>query len=220
MEKTMNVMYPCPITDREEFYNLPESEIERFNFFTKSIDFLKEERKAGKKDENGALMYTVIDFSDAFSKFLVNKKVLLLDIDYTLFDERNPRPHVVKFLEKMHQKYRIHFYTAGTRKRVAEVLKILFSMGLSAEIVRHLDRKALTRENCHTIELKSGATIKCLQKAADILKFNVEDLIMLDDNPKYDNPHKDQIIQAEGYMVDFDGEQDDYLLRLMKTNIL
>ena len=145
-------------------------------------------------------------------------KTLLIDIDYTIFDETTPRPYVKEFLEEMHLKYKIHFYTAGSRKRVAEVLKKLFSMGLHVDIVRQLDRKCLTRENCHTIEIESGATIKCLLKAADVLKVPIEDLILLDDNPKYDNPHKDQIVQAEGFMADM--IEDDYLLRLIQGEIL
>lgn len=145
-------------------------------------------------------------------------KTLLLDIDYTLFDETTPRPHVKEFLEEMHKKYSIHFYTAATRKRVAEVLKILVTMGLPTEIIWKLDRKALTRENCHTIEIESGATIKSLPLAAEVLKVPVEELIMLDDNPKYDNPHRDQIIQAEGFMADM--KDDNYLLRLMQGGLL
>ena len=146
-------------------------------------------------------------------------KVLLLDIDYTLFDGATPRPYLKEFIEAMHKKYKIHFYTAGTRQRVAEVLRILkFQLNIETEIIYQLDRECLTRENCNTIELKNGATVKCLQKAADELGYNVEDLILLDDNPSYDNPHVDQIIQAEGFMSDM--ENDDYLLRLISEDML
>lgn len=139
-------------------------------------------------------------------------KTLLLDIDYTLFDGMTPRPYVKEFLEEMYKKYKICFYTAGTRKRVAEVLRALSTMGLDKNIIRQLDRNSLTRENCQTVEIASGATIKCLQKAADELRVPIEELIMLDDNPKYDNPYKDQIIQAEGFMADM-LEEDNYLTR-------
>lgn len=140
------------------------------------------------------------------------KKTLLLDIDYTLFDEESPRPFVKEFLEEMDKKYDIHFYTAGTRKRVAEVLRILkFTLGLDQSIITKLDRGALTRENCPMIELESGASVKSLDKAAEILGKPVEDMILFDDNPSYDNPRVDQVVQAEGWMKDM--EDDNYLTR-------
>lgn len=139
-------------------------------------------------------------------------KTLLLDIDYTLFDEETPRPFVKEFLEEMNRKYDIHFYTAGTRNRVADVCRILkFSLGLDSAIVQKLNRGALTRENCPMIEIPSGAQVKSLDKAAAILNVPVEDVIMLDDNPSYDNPRVEQVIQAEGFMKDM--EDDDYLTR-------
>lgn len=145
-------------------------------------------------------------------------KTLLLDIDYTLFDGDTPRPYIKEFLEYVHKKYSIRFYTAGSRERVTSALRVLVKMDLQEEIIWQLDRKRLTRENCNTIEIESGATIKSLPKAAEVLKVPVEDLILLDDNPKYDNPHKDQIIQAEGFMADM--TEDDYLMRIIKEEIL
>jgi len=146
-------------------------------------------------------------------------KILLLDIDYTLFDGDTPRPHVKEFLEEMNSKYDIHFYTAATRVRVAEVLRILkFTLGLSQDIITKLDRGALTRENCPMIELKNGATVKSLDKASEVLEKPVEDMILFDDNPSYDNPHVNQVVQAEGFMKDM--EDDDYLIRIIKGGIL
>lgn len=145
-------------------------------------------------------------------------KTLLLDIDYTLFDGDTPRPYIKEFLEYVHKRYSIRFYTAGSRERVTSALKILVSMNIEREIIHQLDRKRLTRENCNTIEIESGATIKSLPKAAEVLNVPLEDLILLDDNPKYDNPHKDQIIQAEGFMADM--TEDDYLMRIIRDGIL
>lgn len=142
------------------------------------------------------------------------QKTLLLDIDYTIMYEKIPRPYLKEFLERMILKYegRVYFYTAGTALRVLDVLRLMqHEYGFDRELIRTIQRKSLTRDNCKTIELKSGATVKCMQKAADILGVDVESLILLDDNPKYDNPHEHLIVQAHGFM----GEQDDnYLLTL------
>lgn len=147
------------------------------------------------------------------------KKTLLLDIDYTLFEGDVPRPYLKEFIEYVSTKYNLGFYTAGTALRVADVCRHLrHKMGFDPEFVRNLQRSSLSKENCHTIEL-DGVTIKCLQKAADYLEIPVEDIIMLDDNPKYDNPHESQIIEAEGFMADY-ADTDDYLLRVMNQNIL
>jgi TFIIF-interacting CTD phosphatase-like protein len=147
------------------------------------------------------------------------KKTLLLDIDYTLFEGDVPRPYLKEFIEYVSAKYNIHFYTAGTFMRVTEVCRHLrHKMGFDPEFVRNLQRSSLTSENCKTIEI-DGATIKCLKKAADVLKVPIGDIIMLDDNPKYDNPHESQIIEAEGFMADY-ADTDDYLLRVMNQNIL
>lgn len=147
------------------------------------------------------------------------KKTLLLDIDYTLFEGDVPRPYLKEFIEYVSTKYNLGFYTAGTALRVADVCRHLrHKMGFDPEFVRNLQRSSLSKENCHTIEL-DGVTIKCLQKAADYLEIPVEDIIMLDDNPKYDNPHESQIIEAEGFMAEY-ADTDDYLLRVMNQNIL
>jgi TFIIF-interacting CTD phosphatase-like protein len=146
-------------------------------------------------------------------------KTLLLDIDYTLFEGDVPRPHLKEFLETMDSKYRIHFYTAGTHYRVAEACRVLIhKLGMDRDFVRNLQRTALTRENCKMISLPNGAEVKCLKKAGDILEVAVEDIILLDDNPSYDNPHVKQVIQAEGFMADM--ENDDYLKRLIDKQIL
>lgn len=147
-------------------------------------------------------------------------KTLLLDIDYTLFDRETPRPYLKEFIEGVSKKYKIHFYTAASYNRVADVCRILkWKLKIDDDLVRHLNRTALTRENCKMIELSSGAIVKCLKKAAEVLERNVDDLILLDDNPSYDNPHVDQVIQAEGFMVDM-LESDDYLLRLLNEGQL
>lgn len=144
-------------------------------------------------------------------------KTLLLDIDYTLFDGTTPRPYLKEFLEEVHTKYDIHFYTAADRKRVTEVLRILFhQMSLDRELIRKLERGALTRENCPMIKVQkkgSEIEIKCLQKASEKLNIPLENIIMLDDNPSYDNPHVNQIIQAEGFMEYM--LEDDYLKRIL-----
>lgn len=150
--------------------------------------------------------YTITNIQDKFMK------TLLLDIDYTLFHENTPRPHLKDFLERMHSKYKIHFYTAGTQMRVTEACRVLLhNLKMDSDFVRYMNRGALTRENCKMIQLPSGAEIKCLKKAGEYLMTPVCELIMLDDNPSYDNPHVKQVIQAEGFMGELN---DDYLLRV------
>lgn len=148
------------------------------------------------------------------------KKTLLLDIDYTLFENDVPRPYLKEFIEYVSTKYNLGFYTAGTALRVADVCRHLrHKMRFDPEFVRNLQRSSLSRENCKMIQLTSGAEVKCLKKAADILDIPVEDIILFDDNPSYDNPHVDQVIQAEGFMKE-DVETDDYLLRVINEGIL
>lgn len=142
-------------------------------------------------------------------------KTLLLDIDFTLMHENTPRPHLKEFMEEMTKKYDVHFYTAGDRHRVADICRILFhQFGFDPAAVRQLQRGALTRENCPMINYKkkdgSEIEIKSLDKAAEVLRVDVGNIIMLDDNPAYDHPQRGQIIQAEGYMGEAD---DDYLTR-------
>ncbi len=69
MEKTIKRMYLCAITGKEEFYMLPESAVERFNLYVKDIESLKNKEKEG--DKNNSLMYTLIEFSDAFSRYMI-----------------------------------------------------------------------------------------------------------------------------------------------------
>lgn len=142
-------------------------------------------------------------------------KTLLLDIDYTLVDGNTPRPFLKEFMEEMAQKYNVYFYTAGTRQRVVDMGRILASLGFDYAFIHKIQRKSLTRENCPMINYTkpSGTTIeiKCLHKAAAFLRVDVKDIILLDDNPSFDHPQVDQVIQAPGfmdYMVD-----DNYLTR-------
>ncbi len=140
------------------------------------------------------------------------RKTLLLDIDFTLFYNDIPRPHLKDFLLRMKEKYDLCFYTAGTSVRVASACRVLYhDLKMDSDFVSELQWPSLHRDNCPMIELPSGASVKCFIKASEELFVPVENLIMLDDNPSYDNPHAKQIIQAEGFMGEPD---DDYLLRV------
>ena len=151
-------------------------------------------------------------------------KTLLLDIDYTIMDENTPRPYLKEFMDYITSKYNVVFYTAGTHLRVTEALRVLIhQLGFDdPKLIRKLQRNALTRENCPMITLKTGncssVEIKCFIKASEKLSIPVEDMVMLDDNPSYDNPHYSQIIQAEGFMKDY--EEDDYLKRLIVSGLI
>lgn len=144
-------------------------------------------------------------------------KVLLLDIDYTLFCELKPRPHLKGFLERVSQQYNLYFYTAASRERITEVCRILYhQLGLNDELVQHLNRYSLSRESCPMIDYKtengSHIDVKCLHKAAEKLGVSFDDVTLLDDNPTYDNPDKEKRIQAPAF---YGQANDDYLLNLL-----
>ena len=143
-------------------------------------------------------------------------KTLLLDIDYTIMDGNHPRPHLKSFIERIRQTHRIVFYTAGTHLRVADCLRVMrHQLGIDdINFIRQLQRSALCRENCPMVKV-GGVEIKCFDKASLMLNVPVEDLILLDDNPSYDHPHTKQVIQAKGWMYDYAGDNDDYLLHLV-----
>jgi TFIIF-interacting CTD phosphatase-like protein len=142
----------------------------------------------------------------------MKERTLLLDIDYTLFYNEKPRPYLKEFLIRANETYNLGFYTAASSIRIAEVCRVLYhQLGFDIDFINELRLTSLHRDNCPMIEIESGASVKSLIKASQILNVPVETIILLDDNPKYDNPHADQVIQAEGYMGE---EDDDYLLRV------
>jgi hypothetical protein len=53
----------CPLSKQVEKYNLPQAEVEKFDYFVKDIKTFE--------SEGLWLMYTLIDFSDAFSKYRI-----------------------------------------------------------------------------------------------------------------------------------------------------
>ena len=156
-------------------------------------------------------------------------KTLLLDIDYTIAIDHPTndmqvllRPHFREFFDKVDAEWNVVFYTAATRKRAVAVTRsMVHQLGMVEgyqKILQRLARKSLSRENAPMIMYKkaSGAhiEIKSFDVASEILGIPVGDMIMLDDNPSYDHPRAEQIIQAEGFM-DIE-EDDDYLLRVLE----
>ncbi len=144
------------------------------------------------------------------------KKLLLLDIDYTIFYNDVPRPYLKEFIERMSSKYNIGLYTAGSKDRVLDVLRYLHHKAeLPRELTRSIQRLSLSYETCPTIEhwnsKSSTITIKCLNKAASILRVDKNNIILLDDNPKHGHPDADQIVQAQGFAGNLN---DTYLLTL------
>lgn len=149
----------------------------------------------------------------------MEKKTLLLDIDYTIMNGETPRPHLKEFIEKVREKYNIVFYTAATALRVVDVLRIFHhKFGFDRDFTRELQMDALHRGNCPMIEYfhkgdrGTSIEIKCFKKASEILGVPVENMIMLDDNPTSGHPNEKQIIQAEGF---WNLEEDDYLIRVL-----
>lgn len=139
---------------------------------------------------------------------------LLLDIDYTTFHQRTPRPYLKEFIERMAKTHTIGFYTAADIWRLKEVCRLLESeFGFSTETAHKMYRNSLSRERCPMIRYDkpdgTSIEIKCLQKAADCLRVSVEDITLLDDMPMHDNPHVSQRIQVPGFW----GQTDDVFLR-------
>lgn len=143
-------------------------------------------------------------------------KLLLLDIDHTTFYKDTPRPYLKEFIQRMSLKYNIGFYTGGTKDRVTDVMRFLFhKAGFTQEEVRKIQRRSLSYDTCPPIEYWtskcSTITIKSIKKAADILRVDPKDIILLDDDPTHGHPEADQIIRAYGFTGDLD---DTYLLTL------
>ncbi len=149
-------------------------------------------------------------------------KTLLLDIDYTMAHEQEPRPFLKEFLLTLKEQYNLVIYTGGTSSRVTDFLRILYHKLeiKDREFIHDLQITALHRGNCDLIEYPTSSCssiyIKCLKKASEILNIPVEDLTLIDDTVHCEDPYIKQIIQAEGF---YGQENDDYLQRLLKQLI-
>ena len=137
------------------------------------------------------------------------KKVLLLDIDFTTFYNVTPRPYLIEFLRKMAECYQLRFYTAAERIRVTEVCRVLYHQyGVDDKWLRDLNNYSLCRQNCPMIQ-HGNIEIKCLRRAAKALCVSYNDIaFLLDDMPMHDNPDQEKRIQVPGFW----GQEDDMFL--------
>ena len=62
---TVPKSFVCPLSLAVEQYKLPEEDSQRFDFFVRDIDFLN------KSSYGLGLMQTMIEFTDAFSKYMI-----------------------------------------------------------------------------------------------------------------------------------------------------
>ena len=146
-------------------------------------------------------------------------KTILLDIDYTLFCETTPRPHLKEFLDNLVNRYgyeNIYFYTAANHLRITEVCRIMLDLNIDKKLISHLNNYSLFGGNCSMQEFKKndGSIIeyKSIKKASEVLNISYDNIVLLDDAPSYDHPEKNMVIQAEG----FNGLlNDDYLKRII-----
>lgn len=152
------------------------------------------------------------------------KKMILLDIDYTIICPNGngpdymgefdiPRPYLKEFLETVKEKYDIVFYTAADSFRVSNACRNLYHIvGITDDrFIMNLQRDSLSNEYCPMIDTEYGE-IKSLESASKELEIPVSDMILIDDNHFTKHPHQNQIITAEPF---YGSLEDDYLLRLI-----
>lgn len=149
-------------------------------------------------------------------------KTLLLDIDNTLLHHDystgvdTPRPYLKEFLERMSKQYDIRFYTAARCTRITDLCRVLIhKLGMQDQPwIRKANRSSLGYDNCPMIAHQTGPVseinIKCLRKAATVLRIPYEDIAyILDDMPMHDNPDQEKRIQVPGFW----GQENDTYLR-------
>ena len=148
------------------------------------------------------------------------KKVLLLDLDYTVMfrdENRNVilRPFLKEFIERHKDKYEFGIYTAGSAENAIDFLRQAIKENVidyAGEIYEDFRFNMLYRDIAPEKDLKIEAgtfiTIKCLETAATILDRPVEDLIILDDKTDAENPHNDKFVRAPAF---YNQENDEFL---------
>lgn len=117
-----------------------------------------------------------------------NKKLLVLDIDYTLFDHRSAaetgaelmRPHLHEFLTNCYQYYDIVIWSATSMKWIIEKMKLL---GVNShpdyKIAFYLDSSAMITVHCSkrgVVEVKPLAVIW-----GKFQQYSSKNTVMLDD---------------------------------------
>jgi len=144
---------------------------------------------------------------------------LLLDIDYTLFYGEQPRPHLKYFLEWCNEHCEdVSFYTAANHNRITDVCRFFYhTLKIKDhEFIENLNMFSFCNENVPMIDYKKPngtyIEIKSLQAVADYTGFDVKDFFLIDDNPCYDHPEKDQIVQIPMFCGN---ENDTELLRMI-----
>lgn len=142
-------------------------------------------------------------------------KYLLLDIDFTTFWGRVPRPYLKDFIERHNEKYILGFFTGANSERLAEAFRLLYDIKVDFDIITMMRMNSLYSEICPIIDYKtthgSSIEIKCFDKASEILNCKPTDIILLDDMLKHGHPYTAQYIQAPQFMGDMN---DNYLKTL------
>jgi hypothetical protein len=146
-------------------------------------------------------------------------KYLLLDIDFTTFWGRVPRPYLKDFLERHQDKYQLGFFTGANGERLAEAFRLLYDLEVDYDLVTFMRMNSLCADTCPIIHYKtphgSYIDIKCFDKAASLLNCKATDIILLDDMLRHGHPYTNQYIQAP----QFNGEKNDVYLKQLEINL-
>ena len=131
---------------------------------------------------------------------VVNMKYLLLDIDFTTFWGRIPRPYLKDFIERHQDKFYLGFFTGANSERLAEAFRLLYDLEIDYDLISWMRMNSLCSDICPIINYQTSngtfIEIKCFNTAAQHLNCQPKDIILLDDMLKHGHPYADQYIQA------------------------
>lgn len=146
-------------------------------------------------------------------------KYLLLDIDFTTFWGRIPRPYLKEFIERHQHDYYLGFFTGANGERLAEAFRLLYDLEIDFDLISWMRMNSLCSDFCPIINYKtpSGSyiEIKCFETASKHLNCQPTDIILLDDMLKHGHPYAAQYIQAP----QFQGDMSDTYLQTLKINL-
>lgn len=146
-------------------------------------------------------------------------KYLLLDIDFTTFWGRVPRPYLKEFIQRHQEKYTLGFFTGANGDRLAEAFRLLYDIKVDYDLVLNMRMNSLCSDFCPIIDYKTpnGSTIeiKCFESAGRFLNCKPTDIILLDDMLRHGHPYAAQYIQAPQFNGDMN---DNYLQNLNITS--
>jgi len=154
----------------------------------------------------------------------MDKKILLLDIDFTMFNEMEPRPGFVSFIDWARVYFdKVLFYTAANHERITDVVRFMYhSLKITdTKFIDDIHRHSYHRQNMPMVdyrkEIGTYIEIKSLSLVAKDLGVKIENLVLVDDAPMYDHPNRERIIRVDGFYLD---EESDFVLQDVKDQLI